>query len=234
LRRRRARDAFRAHEAFRFERAQIRQDLARGRGPQASVHVRVDVLDQCRDGVGALAQRVDDLPFARFAVADVLVQLRAHVAHLWAVTAVDRVRIAVLVAQAVQRALVRTHVTTRRRNDHRAGADDDVPGEQRAFVFEHEHQMVARVARRVQHRERRIIEREPFALGERAVVRKPCFQMRVHRRARRRSERRGAGKMIRMPMRHHDRRVARVGITRSRQKGVSLRVVDRAGIDRHE
>ena len=116
-------------------------------------------------------------------------------------TAVNRARVAVLVAQAVQRSLVGAHVAAGWRDDDGSGAEHDVAGEQRAFVLENEHEMIGRVPRPVQHCQRGVRELEALVVGKLAVVRKPRRRMRVDRRAGCGGERGGAGIVIGMPVR---------------------------------
>ena len=99
---------------------EVGEDLPRRSRPQAPIDVAVDRLHQSPEsssGPPASAARIS--ASRAFAVRDVFVDLRARVEHLGAVPAVDDRRVAVVVAQAVQRALVRAHVAVGRRDRRR-------------------------------------------------------------------------------------------------------------------
>ena len=124
---------------------------------------------------------------------DVFVDLRPRVVYFGTVAAVDHRCVAVCVAQPVERALIRAHVAVRRRDHDGAGTDDHVAREERALAFEDEHEMIARMSRRVERQQRGVAGRHALALAERAIVGKGRVAMRVDRGARGARERRGAG-----------------------------------------
>ncbi len=99
---------------------------------------------------------------------------------------------------------------------------------------EHEHEMVRRVSRCVQHRQLSVRVLEPLAVSERAIVGEARPRVRVYRRAGRGGQRRGAGIVVGMTVRDQNRGVRRIGFAGGGEKGVALAVVDRTGIDRDE